>query len=63
MRIPEYLYPGQFDIWISSHQIFHIMVVLAILSHLRGLVNAFDYNHSFMASRCCCTNSEKCKQS
>ncbi|CAG8344055.1 unnamed protein product [Penicillium salamii] len=63
MRIPEYLYPGQFDIWISSHQIFHIMVVLAILSHLRGLVNAFDYNHSFMAPRCCCTNSGKRKQS
>ncbi|KAJ5642776.1 hemolysin-III related-domain-containing protein [Penicillium lividum] len=53
MRIPERLYPGQFDIWISSHQIFHIMVVLAIISHLRGLVNAFHYNHSVMALRCC----------
>ncbi|KAJ5743499.1 hemolysin-III related-domain-containing protein, partial [Penicillium manginii] len=32
--------------------IFHIMVVLAIMSHLRGLVDAFEYNHSVMALHC-----------
>jgi len=53
MRVPERLYPGQFDICINSHQIFHIMVVLAIISHLRGLVNAFHYHHSVTALHCC----------
>jgi adiponectin receptor len=41
-----------FDIWISSHQIFHFMVVMAIISHLFGLINAFNYNHSFIAIHC-----------
>lgn len=48
-QVPERIYPGVFDIWISSHQIFHFMVVMAIISHLHGLTNAFNYNHSFMA--------------
>ncbi|KAJ6001000.1 hemolysin-III related-domain-containing protein [Penicillium waksmanii] len=52
VALQERISPGLFDIWISSHQIFHIMVVLAIISHLRGLVNAFDYNHSVMALHC-----------
>ncbi len=45
-RVPEKWYPGTFDIWGSSHQIFHILVVLAAASHLVGLVIAFDYSHS-----------------
>ncbi|KAJ4994033.1 ADIPOR-like receptor SPBC12C2.09c [Stagonosporopsis vannaccii] len=44
-RIPEKLAPGHFDIWGSSHQIFHVLVVLAAASHLVGLVKAFDYAH------------------
>ncbi|KAB8078499.1 Hly-III related protein [Aspergillus leporis] len=52
IQVPECIYPGIFDIWITSHQIFHFMVVLAIISHLYGLINAFDYNHSFMAKHC-----------
>lgn len=52
IQVPECIYPGVFDIWISSHQIFHIMVVIAIISHLHGLINAFDYNHSVMALHC-----------
>jgi adiponectin receptor len=28
-RIPEKLAPGSFDIWGSSHQIFHVLVVMA----------------------------------
>ncbi|KAL6230443.1 hypothetical protein BDW75DRAFT_222612 [Aspergillus navahoensis] len=51
-QVPERIYPGVFDIWISSHQIFHFMVVMAIISHLYGLINAFNYNHSFMAINC-----------
>lgn len=41
-RLPEKLAPGRFDIWGSSHQLFHVLVVLAALAHLRGLVVAFD---------------------
>jgi len=45
-RYPERSNPGKFDIWGSSHQIFHVLVVLAAASHLVGLVKAFDYEHS-----------------
>lgn len=45
-RFPERLRPGTFDIWGSSHQIFHVLVVLAAMSHLVGLIKAFDYEHS-----------------
>ncbi|KAB8254501.1 hemolysin-III related-domain-containing protein [Aspergillus pseudonomiae] len=33
---------------ITSRQIFHHMVELAIIMHLHGLINAFDYNHGLM---------------
>ncbi|KAF1936380.1 HlyIII-domain-containing protein [Clathrospora elynae] len=45
-RVPEKWSPGKYDIWGSSHQIFHVLVVLAAASHLVGLVKAFDYAHS-----------------
>lgn len=45
-RVPEKWSPGKYDIWGSSHQIFHVLVVLAAASHLVGLVKAFDYEHS-----------------
>ncbi|OCK76667.1 HlyIII-domain-containing protein [Lepidopterella palustris CBS 459.81] len=45
-RIPERLSPGTFDIWGSSHQIFHVLVVLAAASHCIGVIIAFDYEHS-----------------
>lgn len=45
-RFPERISPGKFDIWGSSHQIFHVLVVMAAASHLVGLVKAFDNEHS-----------------
>jgi adiponectin receptor len=45
-RFPERLKPGSFDIWGSSHQIFHVLVVMAAATHLVGLVKAFDYEHA-----------------
>lgn len=45
-RVPERWAPGAFDIWGSSHQIFHVLVVLAAGAHLIGLLKAFDYAHS-----------------
>ncbi|GAU93702.1 hypothetical protein RvY_05600-2 [Ramazzottius varieornatus] len=37
-RVPERWYPGQFDIWFHSHQIFHVLVVLAALIHYQGVM-------------------------
>jgi adiponectin receptor len=45
-RFPERVKPGLFDIWGSSHQIFHVLVVLAAASHLVGLIKAFDYEYT-----------------
>ena len=42
-RIPEKWYPGSFDIWGSSHQIFHVLVVMAAATHFLGLVSAFEF--------------------
>lgn len=45
-RIPERFKPGAFDIWGSSHQIFHVLVLVAAAVHLTGLLKAFDYRHT-----------------
>lgn len=45
-RIPERFRPGMFDIWGNSHQIFHVLVLVAAAAHLVGLLKAFDYEHS-----------------
>ncbi len=52
VRFPEVKYPGAFDIWGSSHQIFHVFVVLAAVSHLKGMVLAFDFHHSVLGGQC-----------
>ncbi|KAJ5669169.1 mPR-like GPCR protein [Penicillium macrosclerotiorum] len=44
-KFPESRYPGIFDIYGSSHQIFHILVVFAAVTQLIGILKAFDYNH------------------
>ena len=52
VRVPERLWPGKFDILGHSHQIFHVLVVLAAAAHLTGLLRAFDYRHSGLATAC-----------
>ncbi|KMP07813.1 adiponectin receptor protein 1 [Coccidioides immitis RMSCC 2394] len=52
MRVPERLWPGKFDILGHSHQIFHVLVLLAAYAHLTGLLEAFDYRHSGIAPAC-----------
>ncbi|KAI1757529.1 mPR-like GPCR protein [Xylaria castorea] len=44
-RFPECIKPGTFDMFGSSHQIFHILVVVATIVHLVGVLNAFDHNY------------------
>ncbi|KAJ5891972.1 ADIPOR-like receptor [Penicillium subrubescens] len=51
-RVPERLRPGQFDLFGHSHQIFHVLVVCAAVTHLTGLLKAFDYRHSGSAEVC-----------
>lgn len=45
-RFPERRFPGKFDIFGSSHQLFHLFVLLAAASHLYGMTKAFDFHHS-----------------
>lgn len=49
-RIPEKYSPGTYDIWGSSHQIFHVLVVMAAAAHLAGLLKAYDHEHSHRAA-------------
>ncbi|KAL6910122.1 mPR-like GPCR protein [Trichoderma evansii] len=51
-RFPERVYPGAFDIWGSSHQIFHMFVLFAAATHFYGLAKAFDHHHAGMGSQC-----------
>ena len=44
-RIPESFKPGRFDTFGCSHQIFHVLVVLATAIQLVGILTAFDYNY------------------
>ncbi|KAF2859884.1 HlyIII-domain-containing protein [Piedraia hortae CBS 480.64] len=46
-RIPERFHPGRFDLFGSSHQIFHLLVLLAATSHFMGLIKAFDHEHGY----------------
>jgi len=50
-RVPERWYPGKFDIYCSSHQIFHVLVLVAASTHLTGLIKAFDYMHQLPESK------------
>lgn len=52
-RIPEKWSPGRYDLYGSSHQIFHFLVVAAAGAHLVGLVKAFDYLHGVSEGRVC----------
>ncbi|CAG9809118.1 unnamed protein product [Chironomus riparius] len=37
LRIPERWFPGKFDLWGQSHQIFHVLVIVAALVHYHGI--------------------------
>ncbi|KAI0203571.1 hemolysin-III protein [Astrocystis sublimbata] len=45
-RIPERLAPGKFDIWGSSHQIFHVAILCAMYTHLTALLQGFTNAHT-----------------
>ncbi|KAF2882818.1 hypothetical protein ILUMI_23330 [Ignelater luminosus] len=37
LRVPERFFPGKFDIWLHSHQIFHIFVLGGAFVHFHGI--------------------------
>ncbi|KAH6608124.1 hemolysin-III protein [Trichoderma cornu-damae] len=45
-RIPERLAPGRFDIWGSSHQIFHVAILCAMYTHVTALLHGFITCHT-----------------
>ncbi|KAH7107339.1 hemolysin-III related-domain-containing protein [Auriculariales sp. MPI-PUGE-AT-0066] len=51
-RWPERSRSSKFDIWGSSHQIFHILILFAAASHLYGMAKAFDYHHGSLGAKC-----------
>ncbi|KAI1368579.1 mPR-like GPCR protein [Xylaria arbuscula] len=52
VRWPERTSPGTFDIWGHSHQLFHILILLAAAAHLKGMAKAFDYHHTILGAQC-----------
>ncbi|KAI8827154.1 putative hemolysin-III channel protein Izh2 [Fimicolochytrium jonesii] len=43
LRVPERIFPGRFDIWGHSHQIFHVLVLGGAITHYLGLVKSCRY--------------------
>jgi adiponectin receptor len=46
-RIPERFFPGKCDYWFQSHQIFHILVIVAALLHHQGINEMAAYRLSY----------------
>jgi len=42
MKVPECLSPGTFDVWLASHQIFHVFVAIGSVQLLRGPMFLYD---------------------
>ncbi|KAJ1866143.1 hypothetical protein LPJ78_002060 [Coemansia sp. RSA 989] len=51
-RVPERWWPGKFDYWLHSHQIFHIFVVAAAVFHYIGVARALRWTHSVGVELC-----------
>ncbi|GAA5870331.1 hypothetical protein JCM16303_001966 [Sporobolomyces ruberrimus] len=51
-RTPERFAPGRFDLFGSSHQIFHVMILLAAWAHWTGITEGFRYHHGERAGLC-----------
>lgn len=48
IRFPEKNHPGKYDFLGHSHQIFHILVVIAALCHLKGLLGSYELVHEHL---------------
>lgn len=45
LRYPEKRFPGKYDFFFNSHQIFHVLVIAGASSHYIGLVKSYEYVH------------------
>ncbi|ETS79760.1 hypothetical protein PFICI_09613 [Pestalotiopsis fici W106-1] len=45
LKFPEAYCPRRFDLLGASHQIMHVMVVIAALSYAKAMIVAFDQTH------------------
>jgi len=52
-RIPERFAPGKFDYFFASHQIFHVFVAIAALSHYAFVLTAFHHVHGAEGAIAC----------
>ncbi|KAF6032146.1 ADIPOR2 [Bugula neritina] len=43
VRVPERIWPGKFDIWFQSHQIFHVFVIAGAMVHYHGIIKIANY--------------------
>ena len=43
LRIPEKIFPGKFDFFGASHQIFHVLVFFGAFFHFIGSLDAYNY--------------------
>lgn len=46
-HFPECKWPGKFDIWGSSHQLWHLGIVVAIVLHYRAIFVAHGVKHEY----------------
>lgn len=49
-RFPECVWPGRFDVFFHSHQLWHVFVVAAIYVHAQNCIRAYQW---YMASGVC----------
>uniref|UniRef100_K3XC53 Adiponectin receptor protein n=1 Tax=Globisporangium ultimum (strain ATCC 200006 / CBS 805.95 / DAOM BR144) TaxID=431595 RepID=K3XC53_GLOUD len=47
-KFPERFYPGRFDVWFSSHQLWHICVVAAALVHFANALQQYEWRWNTM---------------
>ncbi|KAH8861380.1 Adiponectin receptor protein [Schistosoma japonicum] len=45
-RVPERCFRGRFDLWLQSHQIFHVFVIAAAFVHYHGVIQISNYRLS-----------------
>ncbi|KAF9963328.1 hypothetical protein BGZ65_004366 [Modicella reniformis] len=45
-RVPECLFPGKFDNFMASHQIFHVCVLIGCTVHFVGVIKAMTFWHN-----------------
>ena len=51
-RVPERFLPGKCDIWFQSHQIFHVLVIVAAFVHYHGISEMAVYRLTKYGNDC-----------